>query len=190
MKKGPESETAGYPDLTLKDLIDVLFEDPALPENLVEWFQHAVVSDPRNAKLVAYAEQARRDAGVEKLWEGLHHAENLEELLEAEGWEDPIDVLQPGHKDISSLGYRQLVLMAEARIARGEGSAEMQAVKERIERAERKEAKEALEKLVQEVQRLSPGSARRMVNRANEALAAAVKKAKVTRPDSSRTHPD
>ncbi len=156
--------------LTLKDLSFVLDTESSMPEDVQARVRRDILGDPRYSELFEHAEQMRRDAGTAELWEAMACGVDLEQLLDAEGWDDPAEILMPGEEDTSCLGHRELIRLASARISRGEHPDRLLAVKERVARAECKLPEKALEELVELVRRLSPESAARMVARASELL--------------------
>ena len=180
----------GMATLTLEDLSYLLCTECEMPEDVHERLRHDILGDPRYGELLAHGEQLRRDTGCPELWQALAYGADFERLLEAEGWDDPAEILMPGHEDLPFVGHRQLIGIADARIARGEATEKLSALKERVERAECKPLEETLEDLLSRVRRLSPASAARMVARASTALAEALAEAQAKgNPADKRSEP-
>lgn len=166
-----KEELVGEDVLTLHEMARLCGDNrDFITGEMVDKMISHVLADPRYAELIEQAEAMARDAGVDSTLAAALVHENLEELLDADGWDDPAEVLQPGDEDTSDLCHCQMINILDARMARGGDPAKLMPVKERLERHEVKYAERALKELLPCFARLSPGTAARFRDRSLTAL--------------------
>ncbi len=148
--------------LTLEDLAQIVCEGNIEGE-LQERVAAAIRTDPRFAQQFEELEAKAAEVGAEDLWEGLERNEEFDRLLAAESWEDPAEILNPDGSDLYEVSYRKLIAVADARIARAEDPAPIQAVKDRLLRAEEKLAKDAVFQVAEALKHLSADAAEKVM---------------------------
>jgi hypothetical protein len=149
-------------ELSLEDLAQIVCEGNIEGE-LQQRVARVIRSDPRFAHKFAVLEEMTAEAGAEDLWEGLDRHLELDRLLEDGSWEDPAEVLEPAGNDHYQVSYRGLLAVADARIAKADDPAPIQAVKDRLLRAQRQPLQNAVFQVAEALEKLSPGAAEEVI---------------------------
>jgi hypothetical protein len=155
--------------LTLEDLAQIVCEGNVEGE-LQERLAGAIRTDPRFARQFEQLEAMAAEIAADDLWEGVERNQEFDRLLEAESWDDPAEVLNPDGGDLYEVSYRRLIAVADARLARTDDPALIQAVRDRILRAEEKLAKDTVFKVAEALRNLSSDTAEKVITEARRIL--------------------
>ncbi len=148
--------------LTLEDLAQIVCEGN-IEGDLQERLVAVIRTDPRFSRQFEELEATAAEIGAEDLWEGLERHQEFDRLLAAESWDDPAEILNPDDGDLYEVSYRKLLAVADARIARAQDPAPIQAVKDRLLRAEKKLAKDAVFQVAEALKNLSTDTAEKVI---------------------------
>ena len=151
------------PTLTLEDLAQIVCEGNIEGE-LQNRVATVIRTDPRFAEQFEELEALATEIDAEDLWEGLERNQEFGRLLEAESWEDAVEVLNPDGRDLYEVSYRNLIAVADARLAKAvDDPAPIQVAKDRLLQAEEKLAKDAVFQIAEAVKNLSVDTAETVI---------------------------
>ncbi len=148
--------------LNLEDLAQIVCEGN-FEGDLQDRVVAAIRTDPRFTQQFEELEAMAAEIGAEDLWEGVERNEEFDRLLAAESWEDPAEILNPDGSDLYEVSYRKLLAVADARLARADDPAPIQAVKDRLLQAEEKLAKDAVFPVAEALKNLSADTAEKVI---------------------------
>ena len=103
--------------LTLEDLAQIVCEGNIEGELQVR-VAAVIRTDPRFAQQFEALEAMAAEIGAEDLWEGVERNQEFDQLLEAESWENPTEILNLDGGDLYEVSYRKLIAVADARLAK------------------------------------------------------------------------
>ena len=147
--------------LTLEDLA-LIVSDGDIEGELQERIAEVIRTDPRFTEQFEQLESLAVDAGADDLFDGFERNREFDQLLEAESWEAPAEILNPDGSELYEVSYRKLLAIADARIARTEHPGLIQAVKDRLQRAEEKSAERAVYQVADALKNLSVETAEKV----------------------------
>ncbi len=150
------------PKLNLEDLAQLaggLDVDDALRERLIADLR----ADLRFAGHFETLEAMAVEAGTDDLYEGYERHREFENLLTAPDWDDPVEVIYPERDGLCEVDFRQLLAIAEARLAANDEVAPVREVRDRLLRAEKDPARQAVFAVAEALRHLSERTADEVV---------------------------